>query len=127
MSTSAILFGAVGVLLTFAPDVLLNYLNVDVNPMTLLTIQILGAFYVGFAMLNWMTKGALIGGIYSRPVVVANLTHYLIAGLALTKGVIGHPSLPFPFLASTILYIVFAALFGILLFRHPIPNQANYK
>lgn len=123
MSASAILLGAVGVFLTFAPDALLIFLKLDVNPMTLLTIQILGAMYIGFAMLNWMTKGALIGGIYSRPTVVANLTHYIIAALALTKSVIAHPSLPIPFLVTTILYAIFAAMFGILLFRHPIPDS----
>jgi hypothetical protein len=36
-------------------------------------------------MLNWMAKGTIIGGIYNRPIAIANLTHFLIGGLALAK------------------------------------------
>ena len=43
-----------------------------------------------FAMLNWMAKGVIIGGIYSRPIVIANLAHFLIGDLELIKAVI-HP------------------------------------
>jgi len=37
-----------------------------------------------------MAKGVIIGGIYSRPIVIANLAHFLIGDLELIKAVI-HP------------------------------------
>jgi len=31
-------------------------------------MQIIGSFYFAFAILNWMSKGSIIGGIYNRPI-----------------------------------------------------------
>ena len=45
-------------------------------------MQIIGSLYFALAILNWMSKGSFIGGIYNRPIAIANLTHFVIAGLA---------------------------------------------
>ena len=120
MTASAIILGIAGIVLTFIPDEIIDYLSLEMNKILLSLMQILGALYFAFGMLNWMTKTSLIGGIYNRPIAVANFTHFLIAGLALTKGLISNPSLPYIIWIIGIIYLVFAISFGVILFRHPI-------
>ncbi|MBK8302789.1 MAG: hypothetical protein IPK98_05060 [Chloracidobacterium sp.] len=85
MTVSAVLMAVSGLALTFFPADLLKYTGTDPNGLLLLILQILGGLYFAFAMLNWTAKSNLIGGIYSRPVAIANFTHFLIGGLALLK------------------------------------------
>ncbi|GHA55659.1 hypothetical protein GCM10007389_03990 [Pontibacter akesuensis] len=129
MASSAILLGAAGVVLTFVPDELVRYMRWAPMESLLFVVQLLGALYFAFGMLNWMAKGSLIGGIYNRPIAIANLSHFLIAGLALAKGLIAHPDLPLSVCLIGIVYIVFTVLFGIILFRHPLsqPSQHDSK
>ncbi|MEC9007310.1 MAG: hypothetical protein VX731_04205, partial [Candidatus Neomarinimicrobiota bacterium] len=88
----------------------------------------IGSFYFAFAMLNWMSKGSLIGGIYNRPIALANWTHFFIAGLALIKGVLANPSLSYVIWSIAIIYSIFAILFGIVLFKHSVSeNKINNK
>ncbi len=119
MSASALVLGLLGVLGSFAPDHVLAWLAAPATPVLLLTVQVLGALYLGFAALNWMTRHSLIGGIYSRPVVAGNLMHFLTAGLAMARLVAGAPQLAglWPLAMA---YAAFAAAFGVVLFRHPI-------
>lgn len=120
MTISSLILGASGIILTFAPDVMLNNLGVDPNRISLLLIQIIGGLYFGYAMLNWMTKGSLIGGIYSRPIVIANLTHFLIVGLAMIKVLMASSSLPLVIWLAGIIYMALSLLYAIILFTHPV-------
>lgn len=119
MTSSALTLGTVGVILTFIPETTLNLLTINSNETALFMMQIVGALFFAFGMLNWMTKSSIIGGIYNRPIAVANLTHFLIAGLALSKGLFANPKLPFMIWVIGGVYFVFMILFGIILFRHP--------
>jgi len=47
----------------------------------------------------------------------------LIAGLALTKGVLTNPGLPLVIQIAAGVYLVFAVSFGIILFRHPVVQK----
>jgi hypothetical protein len=125
MTASAVILGAAGILLTFAPDTILSLLNVSQNATVVFIMQILGAFYFAFGMLNWMSKASLIGGIYNRPVAVANFTHFFIAGLALAKGLISNPDSAYAIWFVGIIYFVFGVSFGIILFRHPLAKNAD--
>ena len=86
-------------------------------------MQITGSLYFAFAMLNWMSKGSLIGGIYGRPIAIANLTHFVIAGLTLIKGVLVNPGLSYVIWSIAIAYSIFAILFGIVAFKHPVSKN----
>ena len=123
MTLSAAMLGLAGIALTFLPAELLISLDISPSKPQEFLLQIIGALYFAFAMLNWMTKSSLIGGIYNRPVAVANFTHFVIVALALVKGVISNPDLPAGILAATVVYSIFAILFGIILFRHPLPEK----
>jgi len=73
MIASSLFLLIFGLALTFIPEEITEYLNAGTNQTSVLLLQILGSLYLGFGMLNWMTKNNLIGGIYSRPLVIGNL------------------------------------------------------
>ncbi len=124
MTSSAVILGLTGIGLTFLPAEILTRLTHNPTKSLEFLLQIIGALYFAFAMLNWMTKSSLIGGIYNRPVAVANFTHFVIVALALVKGVFSNPALPAGILTATVMYSVFAVFFGIILFRHPLPEKS---
>jgi hypothetical protein len=90
-------------------------------------MQIIGSLYFALAILNWMSKGSLIGGIYGRPIAMANLTHFVIAGLALIKGILANPSLSYVIWSIAIIYSIFAIFFGIVAFRHPVSENNHIE
>ena len=128
MTLSAIILALIGISLIFFPKEILDYFELSVSDTLELLMQIIGSFYFAFAMLNWMSKASLIGGIYNRPIALANWTHFFIAVLALIKGVLANPSLSYVIWLIAIIYSIFAILFGIVLFKHPVSeNKINNK
>lgn len=120
MTANACIMGIIGLILSFMPNELLSYLNSTTGTaLDILIIQILGALYFGFAMVNWTAKANLIGGIYGRPIAIGNLTHFVIGALALVKGFSRNPL----FIILTSVYVVFAILFAIVFFRHPVKGK----
>jgi hypothetical protein len=120
MTASALVLGASGIALSFLPQEAAHYLQPGTAGNMALVFQLLGALYFAFAMLNWMSKGSLIGGIYNRPLATANFTHFFMAALALIKAFAAHPAAGNGFLAVVAGYVAFALLFGLILFRHPV-------
>lgn len=120
MTGTSLIIGISGIILTFIPDMVLGSLNIEITQSSILLIQVIGGLYFGYGMLNWMTKESLIGGIYNRPIAVANFTHFLIAGLALIKALISNSNLPLIIWLAGILYMVLGLIFSIILFRHPV-------
>ena len=116
-----------GVLLQFAPHEILNYFSVDSNGILPLFVQIIGALYLGFAMMNWMAKTVLIGGIYARPLAMGNLLHFTVGAFALLKYAYAAQNSRAVWIAA-ITYSLLAILFGIVLFTHPLKtNNATEK
>ncbi|HYH08775.1 MAG TPA: hypothetical protein VEK11_17105 [Thermoanaerobaculia bacterium] len=118
LTASAVVMGAAGIAGTFAPAEIANALQFG-SPVVL---QLLAALLFAFAMVNWMARGSLIGGIYNRPVAVGNLTHFLIGGLALIK-IVAAGERRVAFLVATAIYIVFALGFAAVLFRSPVQRD----
>src|SRR5690606_27894792 len=108
-----------------ASDIVLQTLHIDTNPTSILLGQVIGGLYFGYSMLNWMTKGSLIGGIYNRPVAIANFAHFFIAGLAIMKTLIANPKLPKVLWMAGAVYLVLGLLFIRILFRHPIESTTE--
>jgi len=127
MTLSAMILALIGISLIFLPKEILDYLELSVSETLQLLMQIIGSFYFAFAILNWMSKGSIIGGIYNRPIAMANLTHFVIAGLALIKGVLANPSLSYVIWSIAIIYSIFAILFGIVAFRHPVSENNHIE
>jgi len=122
MVGSALLLMLLGLICSFAPAELLVRLGgVDSTPLRLL-VQVTGSLYLGLAALNWMARENLVGGIYSRPLAVGNLLHFLPAALAMIRILAVEPR-SLVLWVLTLTYICFAASFGVVLFRHPIPRE----
>ena len=119
MTASAIVLAIAGLLFTFMPAEILHYFNGETSKPFQLLIQISGALYFGFAMLNWMTRTGVIGGIYNKPMVAANFAHFFIAALALIKAMVADPGLPPLLWVATSVYTFFAICFGILFVKNP--------
>jgi hypothetical protein len=85
MMASALFMFLCGVLLQFFPDEILLLWGIEEAGIAPLFLQLAGALYIGFAVMNWMAKTVLIGGIYARPLAIGNLAHFLIGALALVK------------------------------------------
>lgn len=119
MTSSAILMGLAGIILSFLPQEAGAYMQWGEG--NAIVMQILGALYFGFAMINWMSKANLIGGIYNRPLAVGNFSHFLIAALALFK--ISMRGTSIAMLMATIIYSLFAIAFGYILFTHPVKKE----
>ena len=71
MSLSAAFLAVLGVAAIFLPHEVLAHVGGRAEGTSVLLIQLLGALYLGFAMLNWMNRGNRIGGIHARPVSMA--------------------------------------------------------
>jgi hypothetical protein len=123
MTLSAAYLLALGLLLTFAPQETLAFAHSTASPILTLIVQATGALYVGFAVLNYMAKDNIIGGIYSRPVGLGNSAHFFIAAMAILKAVASGTRPPL-LVAIGCLYALFAiwfirVTFGNLPTQHP--------
>lgn len=118
MRASAVFMGLLGLAATFLPQEIVQYAGGAPGALGVLAVQVAGALYIGFALLDWMAQGNLIGGIYSRPVAVGNFAHFMVAALALLKGVASGNHAP-AVVGGALAYAVFAALFARVAFRPP--------
>ena len=125
MSLSAAFYAMLGAGITFLPQEFLAHIGASSDGIVVLLVQMLGALYLGFAMLNWMNRGGHIGGIYRRPVSMANFFNFAVGGTAIVKWVISNQfALEVAVVALT--YSVFAVWFGLVVFTHP-ANETHIK
>ncbi len=117
MSLSALFLAILGAAGLFLPQELLARFGVPEASLVIL-VQAAGAAYLGFAILNWMARSVLIGGIYARPVALGNFAHFAIVAITLAKAMIRGPRGIEPGAALAV-YAVFAAWFGLVLFTSP--------
>ena len=123
LTLSAIFLAIIGIGLTFMPQEIATFTGLGYTAIYELQLQILGALFFAFAMLNWMAKGALIGGIYNRPIAIANFTHFFIGGITLVKAVANNIHLHYTVWILAVVYSAFAIWFGIVFSKHPSDNQ----
>jgi len=117
MTASSLVMAIAGMAGLFMPAELAASFGADGNRLLQVLIQLSGALYLGFAMANWMGKGLTIGGIYGRPLSIANFTHFFIGAIALLK-VLPSGEISWPFATILAVYMLFAVLFGYLVFFH---------
>jgi hypothetical protein len=118
LSIAAFVLGLPGLCLLFAPDVALAYFGSAADPAALLFTQLAGGFAVAIGINNWMARGAAIGGIYGRPLLMADLCTCFTAGLGLLKApdpLAGHPVV----ITVAVLLLACGVAFGRLLFSSP--------
>lgn len=124
MISSTVFMGLSGAALTFLPNEITSSITTTPNPIFTLAFQLLGALYLGFALLNWMAKDALIGGIYNKPLAVGNFMHFAVGAFALVKVVSTIETHSEIVISLTIIYAAFALLFAYV-FRTNAPQIRN--
>ncbi|MFY0689236.1 MAG: hypothetical protein JXQ90_18845 [Cyclobacteriaceae bacterium] len=116
MSTSAIWNGIVGAGFLFVSAEIMALIDIQTNQAMELIMQAFGAALLGWAMLNWMAKGILIGGIYARPVALGNFLSFTAPFISLFK--FDLDIYPFGWVLLPV-YGFFAISFAKVLFTHP--------
>ncbi|MGH7584996.1 MAG: hypothetical protein ACREMH_02010 [Gemmatimonadales bacterium] len=120
MTVFALCCAACGAVLLFAPDGASGLLFGGSEDGTLL--QLLGAAMLGFGAMNWVARGAVLGGIYGRAVVAGNQTHLTVGALLLAaRGIEAGITAP-AFWAVTGCYVLGAGFFGYLTFGGVAPR-----
>ena len=125
MALSAIFLAIAGLITSYFPEKVLETHGVVPNNTMLLLIQMMGALYLGFAILNWTARGILIGGIYARPVALGNFLHFAMVGVMLAKAAIVHEVIQLA--TSAFVFSAFAIWFGVVLFRPPVAKPAQHN
>jgi hypothetical protein len=116
MTVTSLVLALAGVSALFAPDVLLSMLGVSVTKPLSVLVQLMGALYFSFALMNWTAKDSAIGGIYARPVSLANFGYFFMGALLLIRYQISAAFNLSVFLIMLI-HVIFASLFYWLVFR----------
>ena len=105
-------------MLLFAPDAVLPRLVPGFPAGGEWLGQLLAAALLGLAALDWLSRAALLGGIYGRPVVLANAAFYFIAAMALLRHAVGR-DVPAALWVVAVPVALLAGVYGWLLLRGP--------
>jgi hypothetical protein len=119
-SAAVLLLG--GITFLFAPDVVLPRLIPAFPAAGAWVGQLLAAAWLGVAALNWLSRSALLGGIYGRPVVLTNAVLYFVAAMVLLK-LVTQSRVPVGVWLLVLPAGVFAAIYTWLLFRGPLERD----
>ena len=117
MVASSIFLGLFGLIALFVPEELLKMLSLPFTSPLPVLIQLLGALYLSFALMNWTAKDNIIGGVYLRPISIANFSHFMIGALTLLNNQFSNGANLY-LLSLSIVYAVFAIIFTWLVFFH---------
>lgn len=118
MVISAAFMAVLGLGALFLPAEVLSYEGYAAEGIAVVLVQVTGALYLGFSILNWMARATLIGGIYSRPVAVGNFMHFMVVTIVLLKSLTAQTMALNLIVAGV--YALLAVWFGAVLFTHPI-------
>jgi hypothetical protein len=122
--SSAAILVVGGLALLFAPDAVLPRPVPGFPADALWVGQLLGAAWLAVAALNWLHRSTVLGGIYGRPIVVANLTLYFIGTMVILKAG-GDASSPGALWLVAVPGALLALAYGALLFRGPFDAPAG--
>lgn len=115
---SAFVLFIAGFVLLFAPDVVLPAIIAGFPAAAAWLGQLLAAAWLGVAALNWLQRRVVLGGIYGRPTVLANLALYFVSALSLLRALLGHGAPSLLWLAVAVTGVL-ALAYGVLLLRGP--------
>lgn len=123
LTFSAIILFLVGGAALFGPDEIAHALG-PANPQNVaIAIQLFGGSLMSLAIMDWMSRKNRIGGIYARPLGLANLVLFTTAALTLERAIANGY---FPHWVAGIcgLFAILGVSFAWLVFGHdPVANQ----
>lgn len=112
-----------GGLATFLPQEILDYFDSHPDGLVLLIVQIMGALYMGFAILNWMARSSIVGGIYNRPIALGNFLHFTMVALVLLRALMVEQRIEI--IVAAVVYSAFTIWFGLATFTNPIKGKKS--
>ena len=118
LTFSAAAYFLVSVALIFTTEELLGFAAAAGTVLEIALLQLLGAALFGLAMLNWMSRYSRTGGIFGRPLVVANFANAFIATMMLVH-LWREDRLSTPLMCALVFYAALALAFGAKLFLPP--------
>ncbi len=125
MGLSAVFMAVLGLVGSFLPAQTLASLGVPTSTAPLVLVQVTGALYLGFAILNWSARGVMIGGIYARPVALGNFLHFAVVAAMLLRAA-SHLVSPVAW-ALTVCYSIFAVWFAAVVFGNPLRGWEDHQ
>ncbi len=117
MITSAVFLALLGLATSLMPQQVLAVHGSVTDDATVLLIQMMGALYLGFALLNWTARHTVIGRIDYLPIALGNFLHFAVVGVTLAKAAIGHGVIQLAI--SALVFSLFAVGFGMVVFARP--------
>jgi hypothetical protein len=117
---SALFLILIGLALLFAADELLPRLTPGFPRDASWLGQLIAAAWLALGALNWLSRAALLGGIYGRPVVLANAALYFISAMVLLRAAGGAGARSVWLWAFGAVTFLGASVYGWLLFRGPV-------
>ena len=120
--TSAVVLSFCGFTLLFAADAVLPQLVPGFPRQAAWLGQLLGAAWVAVAALDWISQFALLGGIYGRPVVVANAVLYFVTAMSALRAASRVPDALAVWVIGGVA-AVGALVYGWLMFRGPVESD----
>jgi hypothetical protein len=118
-SAGSIFLAAIALPCIFIPDEVSKNVILAENEYVLLMVQILGGLLFGFAVVNWMSRTVIMGGIYGKAIYMGNLAQFMVGGLALLKWNVKNGFPAGILLVILIGYMIFLVLYLMVFFRSP--------
>jgi hypothetical protein len=116
---SAVFLLVAGLAMLFASDVILPQFVSGFPAGGAWLGQLLGASWLAVGTLNWLSRAMLLGGIYGRPIVLANLSIYFIGAMVLLRTVATDMT-PTAVWFVFVPLALFSVIYGWLLLRGPL-------
>lgn len=116
MTVTSLVLALAGVVALFAPEAVLALAGAPAAELLTVLVQLLGALYFSLALMNWTAKDSAIGGIYARPVSLANFGHFFAGALLLIRYQVT-AAFDLPVVVILVVYVSFAGVFYWLVFR----------
>lgn len=114
-TASALTLGIAGAVLLFAADEIVERAGAP-GAFAAVVGQCLGGAWLALAVATWITRGSPQGGIYGRPIVLANTWVYTITALVCLRAFWVSQAVSVVALVAA----VFAVLYSYVLFRAPV-------
>ncbi len=119
---ASVAYGAPGLVLLFAPELILARSASAMPPIALWITGMLGGALFAFALLNWFQRHTMMGGIYGRPLLLANLM--LLSNVAFSSLRLWRAEHAAVYAIAGVVGAGFLVAFGRLLFQNP-PGVSN--
>jgi hypothetical protein len=125
LTVSAILLFMMGAGALFAADELAKLVSTRPTPSAELVIQLAAAGLLSLAANNWMSRGSRFGGIYGRPLGLANLTLHFIAALSIGRAVTSGDAPAWVIAPAVVFAVLFAAFAWVVFLRDPLAGDTG--